>query len=54
LLRSESEKVRTKGYGWIDKKEMQFTIDTVASAYELTRVPAAEEMYTNEFLPRKE
>lgn len=49
----ESEATRTKGYGWIDRKKMQFTIDTVVPAFELKRVPTPEELYTNDFLSRK-
>jgi NitT/TauT family transport system substrate-binding protein len=44
--------VLANGYGHIDAEKMQRTIDIMAQAYEITEnLPAAADMFTNEFLP---
>jgi NitT/TauT family transport system substrate-binding protein len=46
--------VLANGYGHIDTKKMQTTIDVMKVAYELSgKVPQPEEMFTLEFLPSK-
>jgi NitT/TauT family transport system substrate-binding protein len=39
------------GWGYIDAEKMANTIDIMTAAYELETSPAADDMYTNEFLP---
>ncbi|MFQ5912842.1 MAG: ABC transporter substrate-binding protein [Nitrospinota bacterium] len=51
LLRSKPRQMT--GFGWIDRKKMQFTIDTIVSAFNVKKVPTPEEVYTNAFLPQK-
>lgn len=47
--------VLANGYGHIDTKKMQTTIDVMKVAYELSdKVPQPEDMFTLEFLPSKE
>jgi NitT/TauT family transport system substrate-binding protein len=47
--------VLANGYGHIDADKMHRTIDIMAQAYEITEnLPAAEDMFTNEFLPSPE
>lgn len=42
------------GWGYIDAEKMASTIDIMAAAYELETAPAADEMFTLDFLPSLE
>jgi NitT/TauT family transport system substrate-binding protein len=46
--------VIANGYGYIDYRKMQDTINIISESYELVKVPKPEELYTLEYLPSKE
>ena len=48
---TDTPSVRKNGLSVIDAKKLQFTIDAICGAYDITDKPAAATVYTDKFLP---
>lgn len=48
----DTPEVREHGFGYYDKEKLEGHIDTCVDAFDLTRRPSVDELYTDEFLLR--